>query len=53
MHPVTTSSSSNAFHIGTVNVDARGRPDSDAIANTIAASLERSTMTMMSQSGQV
>jgi hypothetical protein len=43
----------NAFHIASLHVDARGHPNDDGIANEISAALERSTMTMMSQSGQV
>lgn len=53
LQPVTTSSSSNAFHIGRLSVDARGRPDAASIANKFAASLDRSTRTLMAQSGQI
>jgi hypothetical protein len=52
-NPFTTSSSSNAFHIGRLSVDARGRPDAASIANKFAASLDRSTRTLMAQSGQI
>jgi hypothetical protein len=52
-HQATTSKSSNAFHIAHLSVDARGHPNAEGISNEISASLERSTQTMMSQSGQV
>jgi hypothetical protein len=51
-HPVTTSSTSNAIHIGKIDVDARGG-DSQDIANNLHAALERSTSTLLAQSGQV
>jgi hypothetical protein len=52
-NPVTTSSSSNSMHIGSINVDASGAKDPRGIAREITAALNRSTDTMMAQSGQV
>jgi hypothetical protein len=51
-NPVTTSSTSNAIHIGKIDVDARGG-DSRDIANNLHAALERSTATLLAHSGQV
>ena len=51
-HPVTTSSSSNSMHVVN-NIDARGATDPHGIAREIQLALERSTSTMMAQSGQV
>lgn len=53
LNPVTTSSSSNSMHVGAINVDARGATDPHSIAREITAALDRSTSTMMAQSGQV
>ena len=52
INPVTTSSTSNSMHV--VNhIDARGATDPHGIAREIQLALERSTSTMMAQSGQV
>ena len=52
INPVTTSSTSNSMHV--VNhIDARGATDPRGIAREIELALERSTSTMMAQSGQV
>ena len=54
INPVTTSSSSNTLHInGGIHVDASGNRDPHGIAREIQLALERSTSTMMAQSGQV
>ena len=45
-NPVTTSSTSNAVHIGKIDVDARGG-DSQDIANNLHAALQRSTSTLL------
>ncbi len=50
-HSVTTSQTSNAIHVGGINVDARGG-DSREIADNVSSSLERSMMTLLAQSGQ-
>ena len=50
-HTVTTSQTSNAIHMGGINVDARGG-DLREIADNVSSSLERSMMTLLAQSGQ-
>jgi hypothetical protein len=50
--PVTTSSTSNAFHIAKIDVNAPNATDANGIASELSAALERSAMAMMAQSGQ-
>ena len=53
-HAVTTSQTSNALHInGGIHVNAPNATDAHGIASELTASLERSTMAMLAQSGQV
>ena len=53
VHHVTTSSSSNAMHIGAVNVNAPRATDADMIAADMSDALRRYQFVMMAQSGQV
>ncbi|ENN86077.1 hypothetical protein RHSP_32076 [Rhizobium freirei PRF 81] len=50
-HTATTSSTSNAMHVGTINVNAPQATDSKGIASTIADSLFRSTVAATANSG--
>jgi hypothetical protein len=52
-HAVTTSQTSNAIHIAKIDVNAPNATDAHGIASELTASLERSTMVMLAQSGQV
>ena len=52
-HPVTTSQTSNAMHIGAIHVNAPQATDADGIAGNIHESLLRYQTSMSAQSGQV
>ena len=53
VHPVTTSSTSNAMHIGAIHVNAPHATDASGIAGEIHKSLSRYQLAMSGQSGQV
>jgi hypothetical protein len=50
---VTSSQTSNAIHIGKIDVNAPHANDAHGIASELMAALSRSTAAMMAQSGQV
>ncbi len=53
VHPVTTSSTSNAMHIGAIHVNAPNATDAKGIAGDIYGALGRYQLSMSGQSGQV